>query len=315
MKCLIAICIALSLLLWAGVSYGADVPGVKISTVDDSHLHVEINGAPFTDYWFGTRGDRPYVRPFFLPILASDGTPVTSDQYNVPKGDHPHHQSMWVAHEDVNGVNHWLITGKPAAKQEHLRFEKVDADGFVEDLQWDDQQGAAMLNETRTVRFSSYPDGTRAIDLTVALSPAKDAVTLADAKDAGLCAVRLIKALSDTATITNSVGQTGEKACWGKPADWCDESGTIDGKPYGIAILDAPSNPRHPSRWHVRQYGLLAANPFGLHEFDPKQFPKGAGDLKIEPGQTVTFRYRVLIHAGDVGTAKIAEKYRQFAGQ
>ena len=74
---------------------------------------------------------------------------------------------MWVAHEDVNGVNHWLITGKPPAKQEHLRFEKVDSDGFVEDLQWDDNQGAAMLNETRTVRFSAYDDGTLAIDLTV----------------------------------------------------------------------------------------------------------------------------------------------------
>lgn len=315
MKPFIAQCIALSLLLLAPESRGADAPPVKISTVDNTHLHIELNGTPFTDYWFGTRADRPYVRPFFLPILASDGTPLTSDQYIVPKDPHPHHQSMWVAHEDVNGVNHWLITGKPPAKQEHLRFEKLEADGFVEDLQWDDQQGAAMLNETRAARFRSYEDGTRAIDLTVALTPAKGAVTLADAKDAGLCAVRVIKAISDTATITNSAGQTGEKACWGKPADWCDISGTIDARTYGIAMFDAPANPRHPSRWHVRQYGLLAANPFGLHEFDPKQFPKGAGDLKIESGKTLTVHYRVLFHSGDAGAAKLNEKYKQFAAE
>lgn len=315
MKLLIALCVALSFSLSVTVSRGADVPAVKVATVDDNHLHIELNGTPFTDYWFGTRGDRVYVRPFFLPILASDGTPLTSDQYTAPKGDHPHHQSMWVAHEDVNGVNHWLITGKPSAKQEHLRFEKIVADGFVEDLQWDDQQGAAMLNETRTAHFSTYEDGTRAIDLTVALTPAKDAVTLADAKDAGLCAVRVIKAISDTATITNSAGQTGEKACWGKSADWCDVSGTIDGKPCGVAMFDAPANPRHPSRWHVRQYGLLAANPFGLHEFEPKQFPKGAGDLKIESGKTVTFHYRVLFHQGDAAGAKLDEKYKQFVAE
>jgi hypothetical protein len=288
---------------------------VSITTVDN-HLHVEINGSAFTDYWFATRSDRPYVRPFFFPILASDGTAVTSDQYTNPRADHhPHHQSMWGAHEDVNGVNHWLVTGKPPAKQEHLRFEKIDTDGFVEDLQWDDNQGAALLNETRTAHFVGYEDGTRAIDLTVALTPAKDAVTLADAKDAGLCAVRVANSIADTATITNSVGQTGEKQCWGKPADWCDESGIIDGKPYGIAMFDAPTNPRHPTRWHVRQYGLMTANPFGLHEFEPKTFPKGAGDLKIEPGTTVSFRYRVIVHLGDASTAKLDEKYKQFAAQ
>jgi hypothetical protein len=296
-------------------SIGANPPPVSV-TQEANHLHVEMNGAPFTDYWFGTREDRPYVRPFFYPILASDGTPATSDQYNVPKGDHPHHQSMWVAHEDVDGVNHWLIVGKPQAQQKHLGFDKVSDDGFVEKLEWDDPQRKPQLDETRSVRFIPYDDGSRGVDLTVALTPAGEtAVTLHDAKDAGLCAVRLIKAISDTATITNSVGQTGEKACWGKPADWCDESGTINGKPYGIAMFDAPGNYGHPTHWHVRQYGLLAANPFGLHEFDPKNVPKGAGDLKIEPGKTVTFHYRVIVHIGDAAAARLDEKFKQFAAE
>jgi hypothetical protein len=293
----------------------ADTAPVKVTTLDN-HLHVEIGGSPFTDYWFGTRDDRPYVRPFFLPVLAADGTPLTSDQYTVPKGDpksdHPHHQSMWVAESSVNGVDHWIVTAKPQAKQEHLKFEKVTDDGFVEDLQWDDGKGGMLLTETRTVRFLAYEDGTRAMDLTVALTPVKDPVTLGDAKDAGLCAVRVAHAITDTVTITNSAGQATEKECWGKPANWCDESGTINGKPYGIAIFDAPANPRYPTRWHVRQYGLMSANPFGLHDFEPKKFPKGAGDFKIETGTTATFSYRVIFHTGDVAAAKLDDKYKKF---
>ena len=55
------------------------------------------------------------------------------------------------------------------------------------------------------------------------------------------------------------------------------------GKTYGVAVLDDPRNPLHPTRWHVRAYGLLAANPFGLSYFDKgaheacRGFQDGAG--------------------------------------
>ena len=111
------------------------------------------------------------------------------------------------------------------------------------------------------------------------LTPAGDKpVTLKDTKEAGLCSLRLPKPISDNPTLTNAAGQTGEKDTWGKPAPWCDISGQINGKPYGVAVLDHPSNPRHPTRWHVREYGLLSANPFGLHDYDKKANPPGAGN-------------------------------------
>jgi Family of unknown function (DUF6807) len=126
--------------------------------------------------------------------------------------------------------------------------------------------------------------------------------------------VRLKKAIADTATLTNAAGKTGEDQCWGKPAEWCDISGTVAGKPYGVAVLDHPSNPRHPSTWHVRKYGLLAANIFGLHDFD-KKAAKGAGDFPIEPGKTVTFRYRVVIHNGDAKSANLDQKFKDYTAQ
>ena len=87
--------------------------------------------------------------------------------------------------------------------------------------------------------------------------------------------------------IMNATGATGEKNIWGKPAKWCDISGKIEGRPYGIAILDHPSNPRHPSNWHVREYGLMGANVFGLHDFDKKN-PPGTGDFRMEKGKPAT---------------------------
>ena len=109
------------------------------------------------------------------------------------------------------------------------------------------------------------------------------------------------------------VQSTGVKndATWGKHAEWCDYYGPVGGKTVGIAIFDNPKNPRYPTTWHVRDYGLFAANPFGLHDFEKKD--KGAGDLTISAGKSVTFRYRFYIHSGTTEEAKVAERYSEYA--
>jgi hypothetical protein len=297
----------------------ADAPGVKV-TAGDTSLQVDIAGKPFTTYRFAADEKPPFVRPFFYPVLAADGTEVTSDQLRTNPKEHPHHRSIWVGHGDVNGIDHWSFAQKPAPpRQRHIKFDQVGEEGFVEELIWDDLQGQPLLNEVRTVRFIPYSDGSRAIDMTVKLTAATGEVNLADTKEAGLCAVRVAKSISDKPTLTNSTGaeahNTKEEAqkIWGKPADWCDESGDIGGKPYGIAIFDHPSNPRHPTTWHARTYGLVAPNEFGLHEFDKKNVPAHAGDLKIAKGESATFRFRVIIHGGDAKTAGLDKKYKEFA--
>ena len=288
---------------------------VKLTEQKDGKVLVEVGGKPFTVYHFGDAEGRPFVRPYFYPVRAADGTEVTDDQV-LTKGDHPHHRSLWVSHGDVNGADHWSFQQNPSPKQRHVRFVRLEGDTIVQELEWELRTaGQALLKERRTVRFFTFDDGSRGIDLAVALTPAaSQRVTLADTKEAGLCAVRMKKDISDNPTLTNAAGRTGEEQCWGKAAEWCDISGRIAGKPYGVAVLDHPSNPRHPSTWHVRKYGLLAANVFGLHDFDKKN-PRGTGDFPIEPGRTVTFRYRVVIHAGDAKAAKLDEKFKDYAAE
>ena len=97
---------------------------------------------------------------------------------------------------------------------------------------------------------------------------------------------------------------------WGKRSNWVDYSAELDGEKLGVAMFDHPSNPRHPTYWHARDYGLFALNPFGQNAFDPKQ---EESSWKIPTGQKIEFRWRVLIHPGDAQSAKVAELYKEYA--
>ena len=113
--------------------------------------------------------------------------------------------------------------------------------------------------------------------------------------------------------MVNSLGAEGEKAIWGKRADWVNYDGKVEGEDIGIAVLDHPKSFRHPTTWHARGYGLFAANPFGLRDFtrDPNQ----DGSWTIPEGKSLTFRYRVIIHHGDYREAHIAEAYQKYAAE
>jgi hypothetical protein len=74
-----------------------------------------------------------------------------------------------------------------------------------------------------------------------------------------------------------------------------------------MAVFDHPSNPRPPTYWHARAYGLFATNIFGLHDFE--RDPLRDGSLSIRPGQPLRFRHRVLIHPGDVNSGGIRDAY------
>jgi hypothetical protein len=208
-------------------------------------------------------------------------------------------------------------------RQRHVGFDKVEGDTLVEDLVWEDKEHQPMMKEKRTVRFFAFPDGNRGVDLTSVYSAIDKPVKFGDTKEAGLCSVRLASSISADPILTLSTGATStqnadkakkqpgdENNVWGKQADWCDESGKINGKEYGVAILNHPSNPL-PAKWHARRYGLVGANNIGASEFDKKD-PHVYTPFTIEPGKPVTFRYRVVVHAGDAKAADLPEKYKEF---
>ena len=108
--------------------------------------------------------------------------------------------------------------------------------------------------------------------------------------------------------IVTSEGLT-DKAAWGKPATWVDYTGPIGSETFGIAILNHPDSFRAPTTWHVRDYGLFAANPFGWHDFGQKQ----SGEFKLAPGESIRFGYRVILHKGATDPAELARAFRTYA--
>jgi hypothetical protein len=116
-------------------------------------------------------------------------------------------------------------------------------------------------------------------------------------------------------TIINDSGAKNV-ATWGKKSTWVDYYAPKDGKIYGVAMFDNPKNPRHPTWWHVRDYGLFAANPFGQHDFEgtkEKPLPAKTGDFTIPAGGSATFKWRFYFHMGDEKAGKVAEQYKAYA--
>jgi len=76
-------------------------------------------------------------------------------------------------------------------------------------------------------------------------------------------------------------------------------------------VFDNPASFHHPTTWHARGYGLLAANPFGLREFTND--PAKDGSWTIPEGESLEFKYRVLIYDGEMSRVEIDAAYSRYA--
>jgi len=171
-----------------------------------------------------------------------------------------------------------------------------------------------VCEDERTLTFGG--DGqTRWIDFDIVIKASDGPVKFGDTKE-GSFGIRVPESMKVDAKkggqIINSEGQT-DKDAWAKQAAWVDYHGPVDGETLGIAIMNHPSSFRFPTYWHVRTYGLFAANPFGVHDFTGDK--SADGTYTLEAGKTVAFRYRVLLHRGDQQAGKVAEVYANYSAQ
>ena len=267
--------------------------------------------------------DRVRVEPYLYPLRSASGKIVTRHYpiEIVPGEDteHPHHRGVWFTHGDVNGYNFWASdAAQKSPKQGRVVLDRIisaeegaKSGVIITNFRWLAPNGTAVLSEHRKTVFYSHPS-LRIVDFDIELSPTSGPVHFGDTKE-GTFAVRLGTELSEDhgGTIVSSNDRKSEKDVWGSRADWIDDFGTIGREKLGVAIFDHPANPQHPSYWHARAYGLLAANVFGLHDFLNDKTTDGG--LTLEHGATLRFRYRVIIHPGDTAAAGIANLYRKFA--
>ncbi|MCD4728086.1 MAG: PmoA family protein [Pirellulales bacterium] len=276
---------------------------------------VKIDGRLFTEYLV-----RSGNKPVLWPIIGPTGKPMTRDypMRDNPdeKKDHPHHRSLWFTHGEVNGVDFWSEKGRDGTIKlvEFTRLAGGKPATNAARNVWINPDGKKICEDRRTLRFDT--DGAaRWIDFDIVLKATDGAVTFGDTKE-GTFGVRVAE------TIRVDAGQGGKlvnsrrqvnKAAWGKPAEWIDYHGPVDGQTVGIAILNHPDSFRFPTYWHARTYGLLTANPFGLHDFTGGKRSDGA--YTLSPGGTMTLRYRVLLHRGDERQGRVAEAFSVYSDE
>lgn len=309
--------------------FAGDEP-VKLVRHGDQ-IQVLIAGQPFTTYYFGAEAPKPFMHP----LRSAQGTIVTRGWpmvKNIPgeDHDHPHHRAMFFAHGDINGIDFWGEAEATRAQQtvkgkfyssENLPKGRTVLAKLDEMKSTDDSapiraefnlvgpDGKAIGGETQSYVFHGN-ESERIIDCEFTIHARNTALKMGDTKE-GTFAIRLVKALEEPpGHMLNSTGAAGEAAIWGKRADWVDYSGDVAGENLGIAIFDYPANPKHPTYWHARGYGLFAVNPFGEHDY--YNDPKRDGSITIQPGESLTFRYRVLIHHGDPSGAHLAAAYQEY---
>ena len=303
------------LTLRTGEGRDADTDDTETASPESgSPVRVVLGGELVTEYHYAD-ADRPY----FYPVIAPTGDNITrhwplKDINKDEQQDHKHQRSLWFTHGAVNGHDFWGEGAGPKIVQTKMKVQSGDSRCvIISENEWRAKDGRVVCTDVRrhTIRLSG---DSRIIDFAITIRASHGKVVLGDTKE-GSMAVRVAPTLRANGKVAkgsmvNSEGGSG-KGIWGKRATWCDYYGPINGKTVGIAIMDHPDNPRHPTWWHARDYGLCAANPFGLSYFEKK--PKGTGDMTVEEGQSVTFRYRVLVHNGTAAEADIATRYQEYA--
>ena len=305
---------------------------------DKKEVEILFNNKLLTAYCYYDSSRKPVL----FPVNTVDGITVTrSYPFKTVSGertDHPHHTGIWLNYESVNGLDFWNnSTAIEIAKRNqygtivHQKIINKKTKGNTASLTataiWIRSDNKILMHEHTTFNFSVNKNDF-IIDRITTLTAADTTVIFKDVKD-GMFAIRVARELElpskekssfidDKGNITNVppsgadvtgmyYGSTGLKgdSVWSSKGNWVMLTGKKDGKEITIGIIDHPRNVGYPTYWHARGYGLFAANPLGR-----KVFSNGKEELNfsLQPGKSVTFRYRVIIHSGNFLTSDVMDK-------
>ena len=274
--------------------------GQKVAAkLDKERVVVDVDGKLFTSYKFNAEQKYPYFWPVNGPTSGKSVTTETSEPW-------PHHHSLFFGCDRVNGGNYWQ-EGNERGRIVSQGPKIIEASGsrviITDECLWRQSGAEPIIRDRRRIEISAPNEDIRFIDFEIALEPLTQ-VTILKSNHA-LFSARVMPELNVASggTLVNAEGKLGEKGTFGLPSPWCDYSGMRDGVTEGIAILQNPDNRWFPCRWFTRDYGFFSPTPMNWLENDR---------LQLAEGQTLTLRYRVVVHAGDVKAAGIAGIFSRY---
>lgn len=313
----LAIAAAMAAWLWGCNSMpgtaGAQSPAAVSIRVGHDQAEVMQGGRPYTAFHYHAKWDKPFLHPLRTPagVLVSRGYPVSP----LPgdSEDHIWHRGIWFGHGDINGEDFWREQGREKTSRLVLHGAPAVSGASLTALLHMQSAKSGVIGSIRET-YTFRPDGEAGlIDVVIEVSADRGVpLKFGDTDDGGF-GVRLREEFRQDrgARLANSEGLVGTENIWGKPAKWVHYEAKVDGKTAGVAVLDHPSNLRHPTTWHARGYGLFAANPFGLRSFTRDKSRDGS--FTIPEGGKQAFRYRVVVMDGETPAAKLDAMFADYA--
>ncbi|MBQ7921119.1 MAG: PmoA family protein [Clostridia bacterium] len=279
-------------------TYGSECAILK----EENSLKVQIAGHDIGGYVW----DTAYWKPYFGPVTDDAGNHFTRLDFDTL--EHPHHRSVFIAVGDVNGVDAW---NEPEdcgiVRTEEIKDIKAGSAyaSFTAVNRWMDHSEKPLVKETTTYTMYNQTEDCRMLDIDVLFTAEYGEVNFGPTKEAGPLGVRMrdeLRADRGTGVIINSRGEVAEKECWGHEAEWCDYAGDMPFGKMGVTVFDHPGNERFPTAWHVRNYGLFAANNLFFK-----------GDLTIKEGDSLRYRFRILFRRCEMSVEEIRTRFDRFA--
>jgi hypothetical protein len=313
---------------------------------DSQKVDIFIGGKFFTSLIYPATLEKPVL----YPLCTSTGIEVTRGFPLKPRPgervDHPHQVGCWFNYGDVNGLDFWgnsyAISDTEKSHYGSIKNVRiVKAQGgndnglLVFTCQWINHKGEVLLDEETSLIFSG-DDFSRKMIRDTKLTAPNGQVKFGDTKE-GFFAIRVDRAFETpsetpevftdasgkqtTVPVLNNEGVNGvyrssegkeKDAVWGTRASWVSLTATKAGQDISICMFDHPSNPGYPAHWHARGYGLFSMNSIGRKAFNPNE---AENTLIIKKGQTVEFRYMVLIRTGGAITSnEMNSEFKEFTG-
>jgi len=281
------------------------VPRLQAVPQPYDQLSFQRDGQEVARFHFG----HDLRRPFVFPLVGPSGRSLTRMGHPRDPESHSHHNSVWVSHNSVDGVSFWDDRSK--GKIVHQRVEKIEDEGgdvaaVVAASNWvNEADGKVVLRERRRTEVRLLEQGEYFLIIDLRLeAPGQQPVTLGKTPF-GLVGVRMAKTIGVNdggGTICNSEGGVDEKEVLWKRAKWVDYSGPITSDAVeGVTLMDHPSNPSHPTFFHVRNDGWMGASL----TYD--------ADRTIEPGKPMVLRYGLYVHAGKPPRDRINGRWEAFS--
>ncbi|MEN8192660.1 MAG: PmoA family protein [Bacteroidota bacterium] len=264
----------------------------------DERIIVRIDDVTFTSYRYGDGQKYPYFYPLNGP---TSGVSLTTES-NLP---YPHHRSLWFACDRVNGGNYWQEgndRGQIISRVPKVLENSPEKIVIADTCDWKQPDKNPIMQDEREIVITAPTDDLRIIDFTITLKALTE-ITILNTNHS-LFSARMDHNLSvkGGGVLVNAEAKFAEKGTAGIESAWCDYYGERFGLVEGVAIFDSPQNMWYPSKWFTRDYGF----------FSPTNMHWKEGDFIINKSESVTFKYRVVIHSGTTEQAEIKELYSQW---